>query len=474
MTYSKPRTIAILFLCLLLLNSCILHPRYSRPCMDIPCTWRIPVDESSSYANYRWWQQLGDPVLDNLIVEALEANQDLKVAIARVYQYIGQLLVARSPLYPQIGGSAAAFRQQSSLNAFPLGGFNRISSDYLCLFEASYDLDLWGKIRSGSEAAQASLFAQVEARRAVVLNLVASVASAYIQLRLFDLQLKTSIQTYKSRKEAYDIAELRFLGGLTSELDAVQAQAEMETALVQVIQFEQAIIEQENFISLLIGRPSQPILRGLELDEFRLTTDIPAGIPSQILEQRPDILQAEYNLIAANAEIGVAKANFFPDISLTGFYGNQSVQLNNLFTAPSRTWQYGGSLLQPIFTGGLLIGELQIAESQKWQAYHQYQQTVLNAFREVNDALTAHQKTKELLEVEKRRVKAQQDALSLANLQYSNGQVEYLNVLDAQRNLFDAELSADQVQGDLFLSLVNIYKSLGGGWVIEADCWAIE
>ena len=442
--------------------------------MDIPDSWRMPVNESSTYANFRWWQQLGDPILDNLIIEALENNQNLKVAIVRVDQYIGQLMVARSPLYPQIGGTVSAFRQQSSLNGFPLGGFNRITSDFLSIFTAAYDLDLWGKIRSGSDAAQASLFAQVEARRTVVLELVSAVAASYIQLRLFDKQLQTSIQTYQSRKEAFDIAELRYLGGLTSELDAKQAQAEMETAIVQVIQFEQAIIEQENLISLLIGRPSQPILRGLTLDEFHLASNIPAGIPSEILQQRPDILQAEFNLMAANAEIGGARANFFPDITLTSFYGNQSVELSNLFTAPSRTWQYGGTLLQPIFTGGYLLGQLEIADSLKWQAYYQYKQSVLNAFREVNDALTEHQKTKELLVVERRRVKALEDALKLATLQYNNGQVEYLNVLDAQRNLFDALLSSDQVQGDLYLSMVNIYKALGGGWVTEADCWAIQ
>jgi len=466
-----------LFFCVLsivLLGACTLHPRYTRPCVEVPDTWRIPVDESMSYCNFRWWEQFGDPHLSGLILEALEENNDLKVAINRVYQYAGQLQMVKSELYPQLGGAITAVRQEIPLgfSPFPLD-VNRLSSEFVCLFNASYDLDIWGSIRSASESALAQLFAQEEARRTVVLTLVTSVATSYIQLKQFYKQLDISQQTYKSRVESYDLALLRYHGGLTSELEPKQAKAELETALAQVLDFELLVAQQENLISVLVGHPPHSIEKGVSLDDLHLAVDIPAGIPSQVLEQRPDILQAEWNLVSANAEIGVARAQFFPNISLTALYGNESLALKNLFTGPTRTWVYGASILQPFFTGGMLTGQLKVAEAQKLEAYYQYRQTVLNAFRETDDALIAHRNSLELLVVQKRRVEALVEALNLASLQYENGQTDYLNVLDARRNLFGSQLDAADVQGNTFISLVNIYKALGGGWVVEADQWAL-
>ena len=326
-----------------------------------------------------------------------------------------------------------------------------------------------GKIRSGSDAALAQLLSQEDARRTVILTLVGNVASAYVLLRQYDKQLEVSQRTLKSRTESFEIAKLRYLGGLTSELEAKQAEAEMDVAKASVLQFQLAIAIQENLLSILVGHPPGEIPRGPLLDTLALSPSVPAGIPSELLEQRPDILQAEHNLIAANAEIGVARAAFFPNISLTGSYGNESTALKNLFTGNTSTWIYGVTILQEIFTGGRLTGNLKVVESIKWQAYYQYCQTVLEAFKEVDDSLVSYQISRDLFEVQKRRSDALKETLHLANLQYSNGQVDYLNVLDSERSLFNAQLDMVGAQGDTFLSFVDLYTSLGGGWVIEAD-----
>lgn len=466
------------FLVLVLIcSSCVLYPRYQRPCVEVPDHWRFEANEAESYANYRWWEELGDPVLDCLIVESLENNYDIKVAIERVSQYAGQLMIARSQLYPQIGGLGTATREQISGDIFNfsfLPGFSRISNDFLSTLTASYQLDIWGKILSGSDAALARLISQEEVRRTVVLTVVSSVASAYILLRQFDKQLEISVNTYKSREESFHLATLRYLGGLTSELEAKQAESEMEVAEARVVQYELAVALQENLISVLVGHPPTAIPRGKLLEGMALSPSVPAGLPSALLEQRPDILAAEYNLIAANANIGVARAAFLPDFSLTGAYGNESTTLKDLLTGNATTWFYGLTILQAFYTGGRLTGQLQVAESIKWQAYYQYCQVVLDAFKEVDDSLVSYQKSRELFEVQRRRSAALSEALRLATLQYNNGQVDYLNVLDSERSLFNAQLDMVAAQGDSFLALVDLYRSLGGGWVIDADETALE
>jgi len=463
----------VLILLTIFMQGCVLYPKYHRPDVEVPDSWRISTDEASTYANEQWWTQFNDPVLDCLIDEALQNNNDLKVAIVRVKQFVGQLDIARSGLYPQVSGSFTPYRQQNSLEVINFPGTPRIFDLYTCLLNVSYDIDIWGEIRSASDAAMAELLGSVETRRTVVLTLVSSVATAYIQLRQYDEQLKISQETYRSRQESYDLAEARYLGGLTSELEAKQEEAEMDQALVQVLQYQLNIAEQENLLSVLIGHPPEAIARGLGIYEFVLPSEIPAGLPSEILEQRPDVVRAEQTLIAANADIGVARAQFLPSLNLTGYYGGQSMKLHNLLTGPATTWQYAFNVLQPIFTGWKLTGQLTIAESQKWQAYYAYQQTVLNAFQEVNDALIQHQLSKELFATQNRRVDAYTIALHLAQLQYDNGQVDYLNVLDAQRNLFVSQLDMAQAKSFIFVSLINIYKALGGGWVTEADQQAL-
>lgn len=488
-----------LLVLMFLLPSCSFTPRYERPCMEMPEQWRVPSDETETVINVRWWEKLNDPVLDDLIEEALASNKDLRIATARIAQFIAQLGILSSELYPQIFGQATASRTRASQTltqdldlsksnksssspdsyagqgAGGVGGllpskiFPAYSNDYRTVLTASYEVDLWGRIRNATEASFAELIGQIYARRTVILTLISSVASSYILLRQYDMQLQISQQTYHSRKQSYELAKVRFEEGLTSELEVAQALAEMDQAAIQVIQFQTLIPQQENLLSVLIGHPPNAIARGLSINGWQLPPDIPAGLPVDLLEQRPDILQAEEQMIAANFRIGEARALYFPDITLTGFYGYESAELHRLFTDPSRTWQWMANLLQPIFTGWRITSTVDLAKARKQEALYNYLQTILTALQEVNDALIAHKNAKEAVIVENRRVQDYALYLHLATLQYQNGLVDYLNVLDAERRLYASQLDLAQGQANVFITLVNIYKALGGGWVIDAE-----
>lgn len=477
---------------LFFLHSCTLYPKYERPCVEMPDQWRVASDEASTVANARWWELFDDQVLNELIEEALEANNDLWIAAARISEFRARLGIASSQLYPQLSAQGNFSRQRTSqtipgfgdaigggasgasggvlAGLLPTPGqISPYSNDYLALLAASYEVDLWGKIRSASNAAYADLLASVEARRTVILTVVTSVAGAYIQLRQYDEQLAVSQQTAQSRKESLDLAILRYEEGLTSELEVKQAASEYEQAILQVIKYKTIIPQQENLLSVLIGHPPQAIARGRPVYGWQEPPQVPAGMPADILEQRPDILEAEEQIIAANFRIGEARALYFPDITLTGNYGSESAFLHQLFTNPSRSWQWMVNLLQPIFTGWRITSTVDLAQAQKEEALYNYQQVILTALQEVDNALIAHQNSKEALVVEIDNVNDLKDYLHLAILQYENGLVDYLNVLDAQRRLFEAELELAEVQASVFLTLVNIYKALGGGWVIDAE-----
>lgn len=473
---------------LLTMHSCVLYRPYKRPYSEVPDQWRVESDESSTTANVRWWQQLQDPILDELIEEALDNNQDLFVATARIAEFRARLGIVRSELFPQVAAEALFSRQRTSQNLpgeaptstsssagalgalFPAFDFiPPLSNNYQVFLNAAYELDLFGRLQSATDAAAADLLGQVEARRTVILTVVSSVAAAYIQLRQYDRQLTVSIQTVISRKESYHLAKLRFEEGLTSELEVKQAASELDEAVLQVIQFQTLIPQQENLISILVGHPPKAIERGLAVDEWQLPPEIPIGLPADLLDQRPDLLQAEQQIVAANARIGEARALYFPDITLTGYYGYQSDELHNLFANPSRAWQWAANLLQPIFTGGRITSTVDLTKAVKREAFYTYQQTILTALREVNDALIGHQNAKRALTAQYKRVHDLQDYLHLARLQYDNGLVDYLNVLDAERKLFTAQLDLAQSQALVFLTLVNLYKALGGGWVIDAE-----
>ena len=449
------------------LAGCAVGPVYERPETPIPAQWQVNIQQANDLANATWWEQFNDPVLTNLIQIALQENKDVQIAAARVEEYIGRYGVTRSAQLPQVGAAADAARTRNTENGGVSLGENPVNSFQIDL-GVSFELDLWGKLRSATEAARAQLLATEEAKRTVILSLVSQVASSYVQLLDYDKQLNITQETLRTRGESVRINGLRFKAGLISELDYQQAVAEYQDAAVQIPRLERQIAQQENAISLLLGRNPGRIVRGKTLDELT-PLQVPGGLPSELLERRPDIRQAEQQLIAANAQIGVAKAAFFPSISLTGLLGTASVDLSDLFKGPSRTWQFAGSLAQPIFTGGALTGQLQAAEAVQKQTLLNYQQTIQNAFAEVDNGLIGVVKLREQLKDQAGQLKALQRTVDLATLRYQNGYSDYLTVVDAERNLFNAQLQYAQSQGDLLAALVNLYKALGGGWVNVAE-----
>lgn len=458
--------------CLILvyLGSCTLHPKYERPTTAVAATWRVSTEEYEEMAHLFWWKEFKDPYLDALIQEALLNNQDLQVALYRVDAYEAKLGIVASKLYPQLNGSGDVGRGKVSTTLAPLAqGESATTNIFSLLLNASYQTDFFGKIRSATQAAQAQVLAQVENRRTLVLTLVANVASTYIRLKQFDVQKQIAYETLATRQEAYKLAVVRYELGLTSKMEVDQALSEVETAQVTVHDLAISVALSEDLISLLIGRPSMNIKIGTPLINLEMPVKVPVALPSQILNQRPDILAAEQLLIAANADIGVARANFFPDISLTGALGAQSQHLSNFLTTPSAVYDYGVQLLQEVFTGGRLTSALNLTRAEKQMALHTYQQTILKAFQEVNDALISHQIVMELLLTQKEKVQTFTQYLYLATLRYDNGDVDYLTVLDAQRELFKAQLILAETQARSFNTLIELYQALGGGWVIEAD-----
>ncbi len=458
-------------LVVLFLTGCAVGPDYKRPAVDTPTAWRVEEKEAKDLANTAWWTQFEDPVLDDLIRTALKESDDLRIATARVEEYVGRYWVGRSGLFPQIGGSASAGRNRVSeegMSSAVTSGLKNPVDNYQLAFNGYWEIDLWGKLRRSTEAAKADLLNTEEARQAVILSLVSAVANGYIALRDLDKQLEVAVRTAQVRKESYDLFKLRYEGGVISELELNQVKSEYEQALATIPNIEKQVAFQENGLSVLIGRNPGPILRGKSMDELVLPA-VPSGLPSDLLERRPDIRQAEQALIAANARIGVAKAQFFPTISLTGLFGWSSSALDNLFTGPAKVWSYAGNATAPIFTGGSLLGQLKATEAIQKQSLYNYQNIIQNAFREVDDALIDQKRTREQLEAQKRQVDALKEYARIARLRYENGYTSYIEVLDAERSLFNAELQYAQTQGVLFQALVNLYKAVGGGWVVEAD-----
>lgn len=448
--------------------SCTTGPDYKRPAIDVPASWRIEEEQAKDVANTPWWEQFGDPVLNDLIGTALEGNNDLRIASARVEEYMGRLGVTRADFFPQASLAGEGYRTHvSDYNPVWSPTFKNPYSDHRVSVNASWEIDIWGRIRRANEAARAGLVGSEEGRRAVVLILVASVASGYTDLRYLDKQLEIARRTAQSRQESYELSKLRLERGLISELELRQIQSEYQTALAAVPRLEKAIAQQENALGVLAGRNPGPIARGRNLDELIMPV-VPQAMPSLLLERRPDIRQAEQDLIAANARIGVAKAAYFPAISLTGSYGVENAELSKLFTGPAKTWSYTMPVSMPIFTAGAISGRVRAAEAVQQQALFRYQKAIRNAFREVDDSLVDQRKSREELLVEKEHVKSLQAYARLAKARYETGHTNYLEVLDAERSLFNTELAYAQAQGSLFRALVTLYKSMGGGWVIEA------
>ena len=453
------------------LTCCNFAPKYEAPDLPLPTTWRTDTEEKEDLAIGNWWENLGDEVLNDLIVTALKNNKDLQVAIWRVSQYLSQYTVARSGLYPQASVGGAAYKERLPVNENFLQslGISSITPEYQLNLSLAYELDFWGSIRNTAAAAHAQYLAQIENRRTVVLTLIGSVAEAYVYLRQLDLQLEISKNILTTRAESLQIARYRFEGGVTSEIEVEQAISVYEEAIASVRELERQIPMQENLLSVLLGRGPGPIARGKSLSDLILPSKVPSGMPSDLLTRRPDILRAENNLLAANANIGVARAAFFPQVNLATICGVSSLHIKTLFDNSSKTWSTGGSFLENIFTGGSLTGQLQIARAQKQEMVFSYEQTILTALAEVDDSLISLQKSKEIFAADKADVEALQRYLVLAWYQYYEGQTQYLTVLDAERSVFTAKINAVTAEADQFFYLINLYKALGGGWVVEAD-----
>jgi len=464
------RNIIISTLLALMLFGCAVGPNYQRPSVETPPSWCFEDKEAKEVANTEWWEQFDDPVLNELIQTALKENKDVKIAAARVEEFMGRHVTTRAALFPQVGAGASVGRSRSTERGpAPFSSaIENPSDNYQVFLNANWEIDLWGKLRRATEAARADLLSTEEGRRGVILILVTSVASAYVNLRDLDKQLDIAKRTVRSREESYNLFQIRFREGMISETELYQVKSEYEQALSTIPFIEKTIARQENALSVLLGRNAGPIPRGKTVDEFVLPA-VPAGLPSDLLANRPDIRKAEQDLIAANARIGVAKSLYFPSISLTGLFGSASTDLSKLFSGPAKVWSFAAPLTAPIFTGGAIRGQVRTAEAVQQQALLRYQQSIQASFREVEDALVDQRKSREQLEVQERQVESLRNYARLARLRFDNGYTSYIEVLDAERSLFNAELSLAQTKGVLFQALVNLYKAMGGGWVLEAD-----
>jgi outer membrane protein, multidrug efflux system len=463
------RTSYLWLLALLALNGCLLGPNYERPAVDAPPAFRFAESDAKDLVNTAWWEQFEDPALNALIATALADNKDVKIAAARVEQFLGQFVTTRSQLFPQVAAGFDAQRQRVPLGSTQLpSGVGPVFNQFQATLSASWEIDFFGKLRRQTEAARANLLASEEGRRATILTLVASVASSYVNLLSLDRQLDIAKSTAASRAASVNVFQLRFSGGEVSQMELAQSQSEYQASLATIPQIELQIAQQEDALSILLGHNPGDIARDRELDDLALPA-VPAGLPSELLERRPDLRQAEQDLIAANALIGAARALYFPSISLTGLFGSASTRFSSLFTGPTRVWSYAGALTVPIFTAGSIGGQVKQAEAQQQQALFEYQKSIQIAFQEVADALVSLQKTREQLAIQGSQVDALRSYARLARLRFEGGYTSYIEVLDAERSLFNAQLSYAQTQGVVFTSTVSLYKAMGGGWVTDAE-----
>lgn len=465
------RTCHLSWLICLGLSGCMLGPNYQRPTTETPAAYRYAEQEANDLSNALWWEQFNDPVLNDLIRSALAQNKDIKIAAARVEEFQGRYGVARSQLFPQIGAAAQGSRSRAPRDNGPVpldSSVDPIYQNYQATLSVSWELDVWGRLRRLNESARADLLASEEGRRTVILSLVSSVASSYIALRDLDRQLEIARTTAKARGDSYEIFKLRFGAGTISEMELAQNLSEFQRTQASVAQFESLVAQQENNLAMLLGRNPGPIIRGRELTQLSLPL-VPAGLPSDLLERRPDLRQAELNLVSANARIGAAKALYFPTISLTGLLGSVSNQLSNLFTGPAATWSYGVAASMPLFTAGGIAGQVQQAEAVQKQTLLAYQQSIQSAFRDVENALVAASKSREQMTSQGNQVEALRTYTRFARLRYDNGYTSYIEVLDAERSLFDAELTYTRTRGSVFTAMIDVYKATGGGWISKAD-----
>jgi outer membrane protein, multidrug efflux system len=456
------------FLTVMLLSGCFaVGPDYLRPAIDLPDQW---PGEKTAAVPLQWWRGYNDPVLDAMVDEALVHNADLALAIARVDEARAQLGMARADQWPGVSIDGGASRKRISENspAFVPGVESRYSTVRAALI-ASWEIDLWGKYRRATEAARAELLASESNRDAVRLALIAEVARGYFALRALDAQVAVTRQTVATRLETLALQQKRFEAGVASELDLRQVEGEAAEAEALLPALEEQLARQETALSVLLGRSPRAIVgeppgRGAAIEALAIPPIVPAGLPSDLLERRPDLREAEQRLVAANARIGVAKAAYFPSISLTGLLGGESNTLTNLLLPESRIWELSGSAAQLVFDAGRTGSQVNAARAGRQQALAQYQLAIQHAFKDIMDALVVQRKARERFEAEQRRVVALQKAFELARLRYDSGVASQLDVLDAERGLLDAQLNRIDAQRVQLAATADLFNALGGGW----------
>jgi multidrug efflux system outer membrane protein len=462
----KLASLTVAIMALGLVAGCRVGPNYHRPVVQSPTAYRDLSEnkqvqaQAVSYADLPWWQVFQDPQLQELIRTALKQNYDLQLATERINEARAQVAVTRSNQFPQVQGNGnfAGGKESNFQTKF---NFLTLTAD------AAFQLDFFGKLRRATEASRAQLLATEDARQTVILTLVSDVASDYFALLQLDLQLQITRNTVAAQEASVKLTNFRVEHGVATKLDVLQAQQVLDTANAQIPDLERQIAQEENAISILLGNYPQAVPRGRPLVEQPLPPEVPPGLPSALIERRPDIREAEQVLVAANAEIGVAKAQFFPQISLTGSGGGafgRSSAFSSLMSSQVGIWSYGAQVSQPIFTAGALRGNLRAAKSQHEQALIAYRQTIQRAFGDVSDALVGYQKLHEVRVRQENSVADLAESVRLSNMRYKGGTTTYLEVLDGQRSLFSAELTLAQARGTEYQSLVQLYRALGGGW----------
>ncbi len=450
---------------LTLLAGCALTPDYERPDLDVPEEFVEPVQSGESLANLDWWELFQDEQLQQLIRAALEENKDLGIALYRISEARSGVTITRANQFPFLDANAFAGRGTESEDLFP-GASTR--DTYSLTADLSFEIDLWGRLRRATEAARADLLATEAAYRNVTISLVASVANFYLLLRDLDERLAISQRTLETRIDSLAIAQARFDRGTVPELDVNQAEIEVAVAEAAIAQFERQIGQTENALRILLGRNPGPVSRGVPLQEQAFPPAIPAGLPSELVQQRPDVIAAEEQLVAATARVGVAEALRYPSISLTGFFGGASEELSDLNSSDARTWNIGANIFAPIFNSGQLKAQAEAQRAQATQALLFYEATLQQAFREVEDALVAVRTWREENAAQARRVIAARNAARLSRARYDGGVVDFLEVLDSERTLFDAELAESATLQQYLNAIVQLYKALGGGWSPES------
>ncbi|HKW76491.1 MAG TPA: efflux transporter outer membrane subunit [Terriglobales bacterium] len=478
---NRPSTLLPVVLVLsVMLAGCAVGPNYKRPAIDVPTVYRQPAGDTNgnssatapgqtaspsssaaSLGDEKWWEVFQDNELQNLIRTALKNNYDVRIAAARVLEAQAQLGITRADQLPSVSVGGSITGEQSARNG-PIPSFQATVGQVNA--SSAWNLDFWGRYRRATEAARANLLAARWAQKEVMSTLVASLATNYFVLRQLDLELEISKRTLSSRRDSLQLVQTLEQHGVNSLLDVRQSEQLVYTAAAEIPDLERQITQQENAISILLGKNPGDVPRGLKLTEQPHAPEVPVGLPSALLTRRPDILQAEQNLIAANAQIGVARAAYFPQISLTGVGGYQSSALTNLFTGPAGLWSLAAGLSQPIFQGGRLKSNVRFTEAQREQFLLTYQQSIQGAFRDVSNALVAYRKNREFRVEQEHLVGAAQDAARLSEVRFKAGTTDYLEVLTNNTNSFSAELGLAQAEGNELTALVQLYQALGGGW----------